>query len=179
MYYSTHYASPVGLLMLSSDGHNLVGLWIEGQKYFGGTVDDTMAEQDDLPVFTATKNWLDRYFADEKPAISDLPLAPVGGAFRQAVWDILCEIPYGEFITYGDIAKIMAKRMGKSSMSSQAVGGAVGHNPISIIIPCHRVVGANGSLTGYAGGINKKIKLLEHEGADMSQLFVPNKGTAL
>ena len=138
-----------------------------------------MTEKDDLPVFTAIKNWLDKYFAGQKPAISDLPLAPIGGAFRKAVWDILCEIPYGEYITYGDIAKTMAARMGKASMSSQAVGGAVGHNPISIIIPCHRVVGANGSLTGYAGGISKKIKLLEHEGVDMSKLFVPTKGTAL
>jgi methylated-DNA-[protein]-cysteine S-methyltransferase len=179
MFYSTHYRSPVGLLMLASDGDNLVGLWIEGQRYFGGTVDINMTEKEDLPVFIETKNWLDRYFAGEKPVISDLPLAPIGGAFRQAVWDILCEIPYGEYITYGKIAKTMAVQMGKDSMSSQAVGGAVGHNPISIIIPCHRVVGANGSLTGYAGGIGKKIKLLEHEGVEMSQLFVPNKGTAL
>lgn len=179
MYYSTHYTSPLGLIMLASDGDSLVGLWIEGQKYFGDTVDEDMTEKDGLPVFTATKNWLDKYFAGQKPAISDLPLAPIGGAFRKAVWDILCEIPYGEYITYGDIAKVVAVRMGKVSMSSQAVGGAVGHNPISIIIPCHRVVGANGSLTGYAGGISKKIKLLEHEGVDMSQLFVPTKGTAL
>lgn len=179
MSYSTHYASPLGLLMLASDGDNLVGLWIEGQKYFGDTVDEDMTEKGDLPVFTATKNWLDKYFAGQKPAIADLPLAPTGGAFRKAVWNILCEIPYGQYITYGDIAKAVAVRMGKASMSSQAVGGAVGHNPISIIIPCHRVVGANGSLTGYAGGISKKIKLLEREGVDMSQLFVPTKGTAL
>lgn len=179
MFYSTHYSSPLGLLMLASDGDNLIGLWIEGQKYFGGTVDEDMTEEDDLPVLTATRNWLDKYFAGQKPSISDLPLAPFGGAFRKAVWDILCEIPYGEYITYGNIAKKMATRMGKASMSSQAVGGAVGHNPISIIIPCHRVIGANGSLTGYAGGISKKIKLLEHEGVDMSRLFVPTKGTAL
>lgn len=179
MFYSTQYTSPLGLIMLGSDGNNLVGLWIEGQKYFGDTVDEVMTEKDDLPVFAVTKNWLDKYFAGQKPVIADLPLAPIGGAFRKAVWDILCEIPYGEYITYGDIAKAIAARMGKASMSSQAVGGAVGHNPISIIIPCHRVVGANGSLTGYAGGISKKIKLLEHEGVDMSRLFVPAKGTAL
>jgi len=179
MFYSTHYSSPVGSLLLASDDNNLVGLWIEGQKYYGGTVAKEITEQDDLPVFTAAKYWLDKYFAGQKPAISDLLLAPIGGEFRKAVWEILYEIPYGKCMTYGDIAKIMAARMNKTRMSSQAVGGAVGHNPISIIIPCHRVVGANGSLTGYAGGIRKKIMLLEHEGADMSQFFVPTKGTAL
>lgn len=179
MFYSTHYTSPLGLLRLASDGDSLVGLWVEGQKYFGGTVNKDMTEKDNLPVFAAAGNWLDKYFAGQKPAISDLPLAPIGGAFRKAVWDILCEIPYGEYITYGDIAKTIAVQTGKAKMSGQAVGGAVGHNPISIIIPCHRVVGANGSLTGYAGGIDKKMRLLEHEGADMSRLFVPAKGTAL
>ena len=109
----------------------------------------------------------------------ELSLAPVGSKFRQEVWRILCEIPYGEVITYGDIAKKMAAKMGRTSMSGQAIGGAVGHNPVSIIIPCHRVVGANGSLTGYAGGIPAKIKLLELEGVDMSRLFVPKRGTAL
>ncbi len=138
-----------------------------------------MTDNSNLPILTATKNWLDKYFAGQRPAISDLPLAPNGGAFRTAVWNILCEIPYGEVITYGDIAKKMAVKMNKASMSSQAVGGAVGHNPISIIIPCHRVVGSNGSLTGYSGGIGKKIKLLEHEGVDMSKFFTPTKGTAL
>jgi methylated-DNA-[protein]-cysteine S-methyltransferase len=179
MIYSTHYTSPVGSILLAGNGESLVGLWIEGQKYFGGTVEEAMNENFNLPIFTATKNWLDKYFAGQKPVISDLPLAPNGGAFRTAVWDILCEIPYGEVITYGDIAKKMAVKMNKASMSSQAVGGAVGHNPISIIIPCHRVVGANGSLTGYAGGLDKKIKLLEHEDVDMSKLFKPTKGTAL
>ncbi|MBP1764169.1 MAG: cysteine methyltransferase [Firmicutes bacterium] len=179
MFYSTHYSSPVGLLLLASDGDNLVGLWIEGQKYYGGTVAQEITEKDDLPIFTVVKNWLDKYFAGQKPAIDDLPLAPIGGEFRKAVWNILCGIPYGACMTYGDIAKKMAALMNKTSMSSQAVGGAVGHNPISIIIPCHRVVGANGSLTGYAGGISRKIKLLEHEGADMSRLFVPARGTAL
>lgn len=179
MFYSTYYSTPLGLVMLASDGDNLVGLWNDGQKYYGGTLAENMTEKDELPVFIATKNWLDKYFAGQKPAISDLPLAPIGGEFRRAVWGILCEIPYGKCITYGDIAKNMAARMGKTRMSSQAVGGAVGHNPISIIIPCHRVVGANGSLTGYAGGISKKSKLLEHEGVDVSKLFVPIKGTAL
>ena len=106
-------------------------------------------------------------------------MAPKGGEFRKAVWDILCKIPYGEVTTYGEIAKEVAVRINKERMSSQAVGGAVGHNPIAIIIPCHRVVGASGSLTGYAGGVDKKAKLLEHEGMDMSHLFKPTKGTAL
>lgn len=179
MFYSTSYASPLGAITLASDGENLVGLWLDGQKYFAETVEDAIEEKPNLPVFATAKKWLDAYFAGKKPAISELPLAPTGGEFRKAVWDILCEIPYGQYTTYGEIAKRMAARMGKKNMSSQAVGGAVGHNPISIIIPCHRVVGSNGSLTGYAGGINQKIKLLEHEGTDMSRLFTPSKGTAL
>ncbi len=179
MYYSTTYPSPVGIITLASDGEKLVGLWLEGQKYHGGGVCEAMTEKDRLPVFTATKKWLDRYFAGKKPSIAELTLSPAGSEFRQGVWDILCKIPYGEVITYGGIAKIMAEKSGKKSMSSQAVGGAVGHNPISIIIPCHRVVGANGSLTGYAGGLKTKIKLLELEGVDISKFSVPKKGTAL
>ncbi|WNY28795.1 Methylated-DNA--protein-cysteine methyltransferase [Methanimicrococcus stummii] len=178
MHYSTDYSSPVGMITIASDGENIIGLWLEGQKYYGGTAGE-LVQNDDLPVFAAAKTWLDRYFEGEKPTASDLPLAPIGGEFRQAVWKILCEIPYGECITYGDIAKKVAVQMNKPSMSGQAVGGAVGHNPISIIIPCHRVVGSNGSLTGYAGGIAKKIELLEHEGVDMSRFTVPSKGTAL
>lgn len=179
MYYSTTYLSPIGLLTLASDGNNLVGLWMAGQKYHGGTIPEAMTAKDDIAAFRVTKKWLDKYFAGEQPAISELPLAPIGGEFRQGIWSILTEIPYGKVITYGDIAKKMAVKMNKPTMSSQAVGGAVGHNPISIIIPCHRVVGANGSLTGYAGGIGTKLKLLELEGVDMSSLFIPKKGTAL
>lgn len=179
MFYSTHYASPIGDLMLASDGNHLVGLWLEGQKYFAATVKEKMTDQTNLPVFVQTKKWLNAYFAGKKPAISALPLSPIGSDFRQAVWKILCSIPYGEYMTYGEIAQKMAVQMNKKSMSSQAVGGAVGHNPISIIIPCHRVVGANGSLTGFAGGIAKKIKLLEHEGFDMLPFSVPSKGSAL
>lgn len=179
MYYRATYPSPIGIITLACDGSSLVGLWIEGQKYHGDTILEDMIENNDMPIFDTAKKWLDRYFAGGKPNISELPLAPVGGEFRQGVWNILCEIPYGKVITYGDIAKKMAAKMNKESMSSQAVGGAVGHNPISIIIPCHRVVGSNGSLTGYAGGVHTKVKLLELEGADMSQLFVPRKGTAL
>ena len=163
--------------MLASDGENLVGLWLEGQKYFAGTVSEEITEQPDLPLLAAARCWLDNYFSGQKPHISDLPLAPEGSAFRRAIWDLLCEIPYGEVTTYGEIARRIAVQMNKVSMSAQAVGGAVGHNPISIIIPCHRVVGANGSLTGYAGGIDKKIKLLEHEGVDPSRLTVYWKRT--
>lgn len=179
MYYKTICPSPVGVITLASDGEHLVGLWMEGQKYFGDTVPGEMSTRDDIRVFTDAKKWLGRYFAGEKPSIKELPLAPIGGAFRQGVWGILRSIPYGEVMTYGAIAKKMAVKLGKEHMSSQAVGGAVGHNPISIIIPCHRVVGANGSLTGFAAGVSTKIKLLELEGADLSKLFVPRKGTAL
>jgi len=181
MYYSTTYQSSLTLITLAcdGDGRNLVGLWTEGQKYYGDTIPEAITESDDMPVLNAAKKWLDRYFSGERPDISELPLAPIGGEFRQAVWKILCEIPYGKVITYGDIAKKIAVKMGKERMSSQAVGGAVGHNPISIIIPCHRVVGSNGSLTGFSGGIQMKVKLLELEGVDMSSLFIPKKGTAL
>lgn len=181
VYYKTNYQSPVGVITLAcdSEGKNLVGLWVEGQKYHGATIAKQMEEKDDIPLFDEAKKWLKRYFAGEQPQISELALAPIGSEFRREVWKILCEISYGEVITYGSIAKKMAKKMGKDSMSSQAVGGAVGHNPISIIIPCHRVVGTNGSLTGYAGGIKTKIKLLELEGAKLEELSVPKKGTAL
>ncbi len=179
MYYSTTYDSPVGIITFASDGASLNGLWMEGQKYFGDTISEAMTEKDNITVFNDAKRWLDSYFAGKNPDISAIPLAPAGGSFRQGVWKILTEIPYGEVITYGSIANKMAAKMNKKSMSSQAVGGAVGHNPISIIIPCHRVVGANGSLTGFSGGIDKKIKLLKLEGADTSKLFVPEKGTAL
>lgn len=180
MYYMTTCPSPVGLITLACDsgGNHLAGLWMEGQKYHGDTIPGVMTEKSDLPVFHAAKMWLDRYFSGEAPAVSELPLAPIGGEFRQEVWSILCEIPYGKTITYGDIAKKLAVKRNRQSMSSQAVGGAVGHNPISIIIPCHRVVGSNGSLTGYSGGIGTKIKLLKLEGADLSNLFVPSGGTA-
>jgi len=179
MYFSTTYQSPLGKLTLASDGQNLVGLWITGQKYFGETLPEKAVERDDVPVFGKARDWLDRYFAGKKPDASELPLAPVGSAFRRSVWDILRSIPYGEVITYGEIAKKLAAKTGKPGVSAQAVGGAVGHNPVSIVVPCHRVVGANGSLTGYAAGIGKKVKLLELEGVDMSRLFVPGKGTAL
>lgn len=179
MMYSAYYDSPVGRLLLASDGTSLTGLWIAGQKYYADTITGNICEKKDLPVLVKTKEWLDKYFAGQKTKITELPLAPAGSVFRQMVWQILCEIPSGQVWTYGDIAKMAARKLGKKTMSAQAVGGAVGHNPISIIIPCHRVVGTNGSLTGYAGGLDVKIRLLELEDADMSKLFRPKKGTAL
>ena len=136
-------------------------------------------KEEEKEILEKTKYWLDRYFKGEKPSIDELDLSPLGSDFRKSVWKILCEIPYGEVITYKDIADTIAKKKGLKKMSSQAVGGAVGHNPISIIIPCHRVVGTNGSLTGYAGGIDKKVYLLKHEKVNMEKLFIPKKGTAL
>ena len=164
MYYSAAYDSPVGRLCLCGGGETLSGLWLEGQKYFGGKILAGSVEQEDLPVFGQARAWLDRYFAGDRPSPDELPLAPVGSEFQKKVWEILCSIPYGQTITYGGIAKQIG------NTSAQAVGGAVGHNPISIIIPCHRVVGSGGSLTGYAGGIDKKIWLLKHENADLSGL---------
>ncbi|MDR2463493.1 MAG: methylated-DNA--[protein]-cysteine S-methyltransferase [Verrucomicrobiales bacterium] len=178
MTYSTHYSSPVGTLMLTSDGSNLTGLWRAGQKYFAATVTEPLTLSDNLPVLVAAKKWLDKYFDGQRPAIKDLPLAPAGGEFRQTVWRILRKIPHGKVTTYGDIAGQIASCLSRGAMSAQAVGGAVGHNPISIIIPCHRVIGANGSLTGYAGGMKMKISLLTLEGTDMSRLFAPAKSTA-
>lgn len=167
MYYSATCMSPVGRLTLASDGENLIGLWIEGQKYYGGTIAGEMKETTGIPVLDAAGKWLERYFAGEKPSALELPLAPAGSEFRREVWNILLQIPYGQVITYGEIAKRIAEKQNRPTMSGQAVGGAVGHNPISIIIPCHRVIGSNGSLTGYAAGIDTKKKLLELEGIEI------------
>jgi methylated-DNA-[protein]-cysteine S-methyltransferase len=164
MYYQTIYSSPIGKITLASDGKNIVGLWNEDQKYHGHSLPEKTIEKDDLPAFGIVKNWLDRYFAGKRPTLNELPVAPIGSDFRQRVWNALCEIPYGEVTTYGDIAKKI------KCSSARAIGGAVGHNPISIIIPCHRVIGSNGSLTGYAGGLDKKIILLRLEGLDVPSL---------
>ena len=173
MVYKTYYDSPVGKLLIASDGENIIGLCIEEQKYYLDKIEKEGIEKDNLEIFDKTRNWIDRYFKQEKPEISEISLAPEGNTFRQYIWELLCEIPYGETITYGELAKKVAKKLNKPSMSAQAVGNAVGHNPISIIIPCHRVVGKNGSLTGYAGGIDKKIKLLEMENVNMEKFFIP------
>lgn len=179
MVYTAYYNSPIGRLLLAEKDGALVGVWMEGQKYYLGSLRDETEENPESSILQQTVIWLDRYFGGEKPKISELKLSPAGSEFRKEVWNILCEIPYGETMTYGEISQKMALNRGIERMSAQAVGGAVGHNPISIIVPCHRVVGTNGSLTGYAGGIEKKIKLLTHEGVDMDKLFVPKKGTAL
>ena len=179
MYYSTTYPSPLGLITIASTEDALVGLWIEGQKYFIGSLKEPLTECPDLPILIQTRQWLNRYFAGEQTSLTELKLTPMGSDFRQRVWSILCQIPYGKTTTYGEIAKQVAAELGRETMSAQAIGGAVGHNPISNIIPCHRVVGTNGSLTGYAGGIDKKIWLLTHEGLNLSNFVVPTKGTAI
>ena len=160
-FYKTEYNSPIGRLFLVSDGKNLTGLYIEGQKYFN--CPPYAIKKDNLEIFSRAKLWLEEYFKGKNPAVS-LPLAPFGSEFQKEVWKILQKIPYGKTATYGKIADKIAKKRGVLKMSAQAVGGAVGHNPISIIIPCHRVLGKNGALTGYAGGIENKTKLLELEG---------------
>ena len=168
--------SPLGPLSLASDGEALTGLWLEGQKYFAAGLGPEIEERPDLPVFRQAAAWLEAYF--EKRDLPPLPpLAPKGSAFRQKVWKLLLEIPFGEVTTYGALTEKL-KAAGVPA-SPQAVGGAVGHNPVSILIPCHRVVGTDGSLTGYAGGVEKKRFLLELEGADLSRFYMPKRGTAL
>lgn len=177
MTFLQHYNSPLGGILLAADEIGLTGLWFDGQKYFARDLPAEHVEQN-TPVLSEAKRWLDIYFTGREPDFTP-PLHPIGSVFRQAIWEILLQIPYGQTTTYGEIARQLAAKLGLPRMSAQAVGGAVGHNEISIIIPCHRVVGTNGSLTGYAGGIDKKVKLLELEHTDMTELFVPEKGAAL
>lgn len=172
------YLSPLGELALASDGERLVGLWFEKDRHFAAGLSNQAAEKNDLPVFAEADRWLDIYFSGKNPDFLP-PLHVRGSDFRKRVCRIMLEIPYGHTRTYGDIAAQIASERGIAKMSAQAVGGAVGHNPISIMIPCHRVVGADGSLTGYGGGIGRKVQLLKLEGADVSGLFVPKKGTAI
>ena len=160
MTYIQHYDSPLGGILLAADEVGLTGLWFEGQKYFARDLSDVRIEQE-TPVLAEAKRWLDIYFAGGQPDFTP-PLHLIGSDFRRRVWKRLLEIPYGQTTTYGALLG--------GGMSAQAVGGAVGHNPISIIVPCHRVIGANGSLTGYAGGIDKKIGLLTLEGVDVGRL---------
>ena len=177
MQYISRYNSPLGAILLAADDTGLTGLWFEGQKYFSAGLDDKCEERE-LPVFETAKHWLDIYFSGKEPDFTP-PLNFIGTEFQKEVWEMLLAIPYGRTMSYGDIAKRIAGKRGTEHLSAQAVGGAVGHNKISVIVPCHRVVGSNGSLTGYAGGIDKKIRLLELENADMSGVYVPKKGTAL
>ena len=171
------YDSPLGGICLAADALGLTGLWFDGEKYFGSNLPANPVRQE-TEILTESKRWLDVYFSGREPDFLP-PLHPIGSPFRRAVWDLLLQIPYGQTTTYGEIARQLATKQGLARMSAQAIGGAVGHNEISIIIPCHRVVGTNGSLTGYAGGIDRKVKLLELEHTDMSGFFVPKKGTAL
>lgn len=161
MEYIYNYMSPLGGITMASDGENLIGLWFNGQKYFADVLGKDYIEKD-LPIFKETCRWLDIYFSGKVPDfIPDISINAT--SFRREVWEILLSIPYGEVITYGEIADKIARKRGISKMSAQAVGNAVGHNPISIIIPCHRVVGKDGSLIGYAGGVDKKSWLLNME----------------
>ncbi|MEG0283229.1 MAG: methylated-DNA--[protein]-cysteine S-methyltransferase [Erysipelotrichales bacterium] len=169
MIYTSTYKSPLGEMLMASDGTYLIGLWFEKQKYYGSKLLDETKEDNNLEIFKQTKQWLDKYFNGEQPNHLDLPLKPQGTKFRLLVWDILLKIPYTQTIRYGDIAKEVALKLNKPTMSAQAIGGAVGHNPISIIIPCHRVVGSDKSLTGYAGGLDRKVELLKYENVDLNQ----------
>ncbi len=177
MVYTCHYESQLGGILLAADEIGLTGLWFDGQKYFARELPAERTEKE-MPILTETKRWLDIYFTGTEPDFLP-PLHPIGSTFRQEVWNLLLQIPYGKTVTYGELARQLAEKRGLPRMSAQAVGGAVGHNQISVLIPCHRVVGANGSLTGYAGGIQKKVKLLELEGTDVSGFFVSQKGTVL
>lgn len=156
------YESPLGTYVMAEEGGALVGLWLRGQKYFPPELPPLGSGEGE--TFARTRRWLDAYFAGERPEPGELELRPRGSAFAREVWKLLLEIPYGQTVTYGQLAKELAQRRGLERMSAQAVGGAVGHNPISIIIPCHRVLGAKGQLTGYAGGLEIKRRLLELEG---------------
>lgn len=163
MHYINHYHSPLGTILLAADDTGLTGLWFEGQKYFAqGLGKET--EEKEFSVFQTARRWLDVYFSGQAPDFQ-VPLHFQGTAFQKEVWEILLSIPYGETTTYGAIAKQLAAKRGLPHLSAQAVGSAVGHNKISIIVPCHRVIGADGSLTGYAGGIWRKEKLLALEQA--------------
>lgn len=169
--YIDHYDSPLGGITIASDGESLTGLWFDGQKYFGDTLSGEY-ENRSLPVFEQTKQWHDIYFSGEEPNFTP-ELKMIATEFRKEVWEIMLAIPYGQTMTYGEIAEKISLKRGLVRMSAQAVGGAVGHNSISLIIPCHRVVGSDGSLTGYAGGIDKKLQLLTLEKADTSKFFIP------
>lgn len=164
MDYTAHLSSPLGELLLASDGEALTGLWFVGQRYDARGLSDKHVEQP-VPVFAETAAWLSDYFAGRVPEGGPL-LRPRGSVFQQEVWALLREIPYGQTVTYGDLAKKLAQRRGVARFSARAVGGAVACNPVSLLIPCHRVVGAGGALTGYAGGLARKEALLALEAGE-------------
>lgn len=177
IHYTSRYKSPIGDILLACDKIGLTGLWFEGEKFYALNL-AFRHEEKEMPVFEGVKNWLDIYFSGKEPDfMPDIHM--IGTPFQLSVWRILQKIPYGTTTTYGEIAKKIAEERGLTHMSAQAVGGAVGHNEISIIVPCHRIVGSNGSLTGYAGGVDKKAALLKYEGINMNNLYIPSKGTAL
>ena len=162
--YTSVYSSELGDILLAADEIGLTGLWFFGQSYFADTLPTEQIAQE-TPILTQAREWLDEYFSGKEPDFTPT-LHPIGSPFRQAVWKLLLQIPYGQTTTYGEIARQLEKLQNRPHMSAQAVGGAVGHNGISIIIPCHRVVGTKGNLTGYAGGLDKKMALLELEHAN-------------
>ena len=168
MVFISSAATPVGRILLAQEGEGLVGAWLEGQRYYMAGFDPNEAKSSETPLLTQAKRWLNDYFAGKRPNPSALPLTPCGTPFRQAVWQLLCQIPYGQTVTYGQLARQMAAVRGGACPSARAVGSAVGHNPLSFIIPCHRVVGADGCLTGYAGGLDTKARLLSHEGVRLT-----------
>ncbi|WP_130811181.1 methylated-DNA--[protein]-cysteine S-methyltransferase [Olsenella sp. Marseille-P4559] len=179
MYFCEYHTPVVGTLTVTSDGEGITGCWFDNDRHFGhGLTDKTLERHEDLPVLRQAESWLDRYFAGEKPNSRDLPLAARGTEFQLLVREALLDIPYGETMAYGAIAKRLEAKTGRHQ-SPRAVGSAVGHNPLCVMVPCHRVVAANGSLTGFAGGIARKVALLEHENALKPEFKVPRKGTAL
>ena len=161
MDYTYHYTSPIGGITVASNGESLTGLWFDGQKYFASTLSQRHVEKQ-LPVFDRTCEWLDLYFSGKSPDFMP-PVFMYVSNFRRDVYEILMTIPFGETMTYKEVADLIAKKHRIISMSAQAVGGAIAHNPISLVIPCHRVIGTNGKLTGYAGGLDKKEWLLDME----------------
>ena len=162
MDYNWHYDSPLGGITLASDGEALTGLWFDGQIYFADTMSDD-SKKEELPIFVQTCHWLDSYFSGKDPDFTPR-LKMNTTPFRKAVWEVILTIPFGKTMTYGDLAKLIAQKRSITQMSAQAIGGAIGHNSIALIIPCHRVVGSKGNLTGYAGGLDKKVRLLRLEG---------------
>lgn len=170
MQYTVKYISPLGSMLLAADESGLTGLWFMGQKYFARNLAPHYMEKE-TPVLAQTGQWLDIYFSGRQPEFQ-VPLHVTGTEFQHKVWKLLCAIPYGQTTTYGAVARQLAVQDGKERVSAQAVGGAVGRNPVSIIVPCHRVIGSDGSLTGYAGGLEKKIALLKIEAGNRENTIV-------